>query len=94
MHTGNIVAAHLTGMLAAKRFLKKSQEDCVVDMGLQGIKYGSRLFAAVKGCVDGGANIRVKDVVFPSEERLSGTHLKAKDAKSVIEKTVKAVEAL
>ena len=85
LHTGNIVAAYLTGMLAAKRAIKAGvTEEVIIDFGLQRIQYGNRLFAAVKGLIDGGLNVRVGEGVFPSEERLNGEHLSSKDAQKVI----------
>lgn len=95
LNTGNIVSAYLTGMLAGKRAQKAGfKGECIVDLGLQSSLYGTRLFAAVKGVKDSGVNIKVGDVVFPSEERLNGTHLSAKDAQKVIDKTKKAIEGL
>lgn len=95
LNTGNLSAAYLTGFLAGKRAqLAKVEGECIVDLGLQSSFYGSRLFAAVKGVVDSGVSVRVGDAVFPSEERLSGAHLTAKDADKVIEKTKKAIEGM
>ena len=95
LNTGNISAAYLTGLLAGKRAQKaKVNADCVVDLGLQNAFKGSRLFAAVKGVMDSGVKVRVSDVVFPTEERINGEHLKAKDASKVIEKTKKAIEGM
>lgn len=95
LNTGNIVASYLTGYLAGKRLLKKGfDSEVVVDLGLQSSLYGSRLYAAVKGIKDSGINVRVSDVVFPKDERLSGAHLTAKDADKVIEKTKKAIEGI
>ncbi len=95
LNTGNIVASYLTGYLAGKRLLKKGfDSEVVVDLGLQSSLYGSRLYAAVKGIKDSGINVRVSDVVFPKDERLSGAHLTAKDAGKVIEKTKKAIEGI
>jgi len=95
LNTGNIVASYLTGYLAGKRLLKtKFDSECVVDLGLQSSLYGSRVYAAVKGIKDSGVNVRVSDVVFPTEERLSGAHLTVKDAAKIIEKTKKAIEGI
>lgn len=95
LNTGNIVSSYLTGYLAGKRLLKsKFEGECVVDLGLQFALYGSRLYAAVKGIKDSGVSVRVSDVVFPSEDRLKGAHLNAKDAEKVIEKTKKAIEGI
>jgi len=95
LNTGNIVASYLTGYLVAKKAkLKGINEDCIVDLGLQNAYYGSRLFAAVKGLMDGGLKVRVSEKVFPTEERLKGEHLKVKNVASVIEKTKKTIEAM
>lgn len=95
LHTGNVAAAYLTGLLAAKRAQNKGfKGDCILDIGLQRSIYGNRLYAAVKGVKDQGVSIRVADLVFPSEERLNGEHLKSKDAKSIVEKTKKSIGGL
>lgn len=95
LNTGNLASAYLTGYLAGKRAQKAGlKSECIVDLGLQLSLYGNRLYAAVKGVVDSGVNVRVSDVVFPSEERLTGNHLKSKDAAKEIEKIKKAVEAM
>ena len=95
LNTSNIISAYLTGLLAGKRLLKKGiKEDCIVDLGLQHANYGGKIFAAVKGIKDSGVKVRVSDVVFPSEERLSGAHLKTKDATKVIEKVKKSIEGM
>lgn len=73
--TGNLPAAYLTGMLAAKKSLKKNVKSAIVDLGLQIPAKGSRLFAAVKGAVDGGLQINCSEEAFPKEERIKGTHM-------------------
>lgn len=95
LNTGNIASAYLTGFLAAKRAMKAGfSSDAIVDLGLQKAVYGGRLYAAVKGVKDAGVNVRVSDVVFPTEERLNGEHLNSDDASKVIEKTKKSIEAM
>ena len=95
LHKGNLVSAYLTGLLAGKRALKKGlKEEIIVDFGLQEIQFGNKLFAAVKGLVDAGVNVKVGEDVFPSEERLSGAHLTTKDAQKVIEKVKKSIEGI
>ena len=93
LNTGNIVAAYLTGYLAGKRALKAGiKEECIVDLGLQKVQYGTRIFAAIKGVKDAGVEVRVSDVVFPAQERLEGAHLKEKDAQKKIEATKSAID--
>lgn len=95
LHTGNVVAAYLTGLLAGKRALNSGfKNECIVDLGIQKSLYGSRLFAAVKGIKDAGIDVKVGEVAFPKQERLEGVHLATKDASKVIEKTKKAIEGL
>ena len=74
----SISAGYLTGLLAAKK-LGKDQEKkgYILDLGLLRTIHGSRIYAIVKGLVDGGVNINVNEKIFPSEERLNGEHLKA-----------------
>ena len=95
LHTGNLPAAYLTGYLAGKRLLKSGHKsEVIVDLGMQRSIYGNRLYAAVKGILDAGVNIKTSDVVFPDESRINGEHLSVKDAGKVIEKTKKAIEGM
>ena len=95
LHTGNLPAAYLTGYLAGKRLLKTGHKsEVIVDLGLQRSIYGNRLYAAVKGILDAGVNVKTSDVVFPEESRINGEHLSVKDAAKVVEKTKKAIEGM
>jgi len=95
LNTGNLSAAYLTGFLAGKRLLKTGHKDeVIVDLGLQKSIFGTRIYAAVKGIVDAGVNVKTSDVVFPEESRINGEHLSVKDATKVIEKTKKAIEGM
>jgi len=73
--TGNLPAAYLAGVLAARKSLKKGVKVAIVDLGLQNASKGSRLFAAVKGAIDGGLEVKCSEEAFPKEERLKGTHI-------------------
>lgn len=73
--TGNLPAAYLTGMLVARKSLKKNIKTAIVDLGLQIPSKGSRLFASVKGAIDGGLGVKCSDEAFPSEDRIKGTHI-------------------
>jgi large subunit ribosomal protein L18 len=96
LNTGNTVAAYLTGMLAGKRLLalKKGTSEVIIDMGLQRSFYGGRIYAAIKGLRDSGVDVKVSDVVFPVEERLSGAHLKQDDAEKVVAKVKATLEGM
>lgn len=69
----SIPAGYLTGLLFAK---KLGNGKYIVDLGMTRTLKGSRIFSVVKGLVDGGLDINVNEIVFPSEERLNGEHLK------------------
>lgn len=79
--TGNIPAAYLTGMLAAKKALKLNRKTAIVDLGLQIPSKGSRLFSSVKGAIDGGLGITCAEDAFPKEERIKGSHISESVAK-------------
>ncbi len=70
----SIPAGYLTGILMAKKLGKGKY---VMDLGMARTLSGSRVFAVVKGLIDGGLDISANEKVFPSEDRLNGEHLKA-----------------
>ncbi|MDH3352950.1 MAG: 50S ribosomal protein L18 [Nanoarchaeota archaeon] len=82
----SIPAGYLTGILMAKKLLASSGKGkYIVDLGMTRTLKGSRVFAVVKGLIDGGLDVPANEKVFPSEERLSGDHLKD-DVKNMIAK--------
>lgn len=85
--TGNIPSAYLTGLLVAKKSLSKGINSAIIDIGLQTPSKGSRLFAVVKGAIDGGLDINCSEDAFPNEERLKGMHIN--DSVSTIFNNVK-----
>lgn len=78
----NIPAGYLTGLLMAKK-LKKGKY--IVDLGMARTLAGGRIFAVVKGLIDGGLDISANEKVFPTKERLVGEHL-SDDVKVMISK--------
>ncbi|MBR9677648.1 50S ribosomal protein L18 [Candidatus Woesearchaeota archaeon] len=76
---GNTPSAYLTGYLLAK---KSPVKKAIVDIGLHTPVRGSRLFAVVKGAVDGGLDVVHSQEALPSDERISGAHI-ANYAKSL-----------
>ena len=85
----SIPAAYLTGYLAGKKILNKSDKSndqkIILDIGLQRGIHGNRIFSALKGLVDAGVNIQHDKKAFPSEDRLNGKHLK-EEVKKELEK--------
>ena len=78
----SIPAGYLTGLLFAKKI---SKGKFIMDLGMARTESGSRIFAVVKGLIDGGLDISFDNKVAPSEERLNGEHLK-EDVKAMISK--------
>lgn len=82
VHRGNLPAAYLTGMLAAKKALEKKVTEVVVDTGMYPSIKGSRIYATIKGAIDAGLKINCDEEKFPTEDRLSGKHI-AEHAKAL-----------
>jgi large subunit ribosomal protein L18 len=78
----SVPAAYLTGILLAK---KLDEKDFIVDIGMAKNIAGNRIYAVVKGLIDGGLNINAAKESFPSEERLNGEHM-SEEVQKVITK--------
>jgi len=65
----SLPACYLTGLLLAKK--AKDIKEPIVDIGLHRNVQGNRIFAVVKGLVDGGLSVPHNSEALPSEERLS-----------------------
>lgn len=88
----NLSACYLAGLLLAKKASEKKVTSAILDLGLQTPAKGSKLYAALKGAIDGGLQIASSDSVFPSEDRLVGKHVDEKleaDFTKVKEKILK-----
>lgn len=85
--TSNLPAAYLAGYLAGVRAQKASISEAILDLGMQKAAHGGRLFAAVKGVLDAGVSVPVREEVLPSEERVLGAHIDEK-----LSKTIEAVK--
>ncbi|MBU3923684.1 MAG: hypothetical protein KJ592_02100, partial [Nanoarchaeota archaeon] len=82
----SIPAGYLTGLLFAKQIkdlVAGSRSPVagryIMDLGMARTLKGSRVFAVVKGLIDGGLDINANEKVFPSEDRLMGEHTKIAD---------------
>lgn len=71
----NTPAAYLTGMLTAHKAKEKGLKKAILDLGLQTPLKGSKLFAAAKGAIDNGLEMKAAEEIFPSEERIKGEHI-------------------
>ncbi len=83
----NTPTAYLTGLLCAKRTYDKKIKTAIIDFGLHTTQKKGRIFAAVKGILDGGIDLAhdTEKDIFPDEKRITGTHLK-KDSTKDFEK--------
>jgi large subunit ribosomal protein L18 len=75
IHKGNIPAAYLTGLLLGKNASNNGITHAVLDTGLRAPVKKSRLYACVKGVIDGGVSIPIGSDRFPTDNRLSGRHI-------------------
>ena len=81
----------LAGYLAGKRSVQNGVKKAVLDVGRADTIPGGRIFASLKGLVDGGMEIPHSDSIFPSDERIKGAHISEKINKQV-EKIMKGIE--
>lgn len=72
----NLSAAYLLGYLLAKKASGKVTE-AILDIGKRGSVAGSKIYAVVKGVIDGGVKIPLGEDVLPSDDRIKGMHIKA-----------------
>jgi len=73
--TSNIPAAYLLGILLAKKAKEKKIKEAILDIGLYLSSKGNKLYAVLKGVVEGGLHVPHSDKVFPDEKRLQGKHI-------------------
>lgn len=72
----NIPAAYLTGLLIGRKALSKKIKDVVPDIGFHTPVKGSKIYSVLKGVVDAKVNLPCDPSIFPSQERLTGEHVK------------------
>lgn len=72
---GNLPAAYLTGVLAARRAVARGVKEAVLDIGLRGPTKGSKIFAALKGLSDSGLVVPHSDQSLPPMDRINGSHI-------------------
>ncbi len=73
----NTPAAYLTGLLIAKKALEKNVNGAVLDIGLHTPTRGGRVFAVLRGAVEGGLNVPHSEEVLPDDSRIRGEHIAA-----------------
>ena len=89
--TKSVPAAYCTGYALAKQVQKSGHDEAVLDIGLAASTSGNRVFAALKGMVDGGLSVPHSEEIFPSDDRITGAHID-KSIAGAVEKTKTAIE--
>ncbi|MDP3966336.1 MAG: 50S ribosomal protein L18 [archaeon] len=84
----SIPASYLTGYLTAKKILKEKLDEPITDFGMQRVLQKTKIFAFIKGLIDGGVKIKCSKEKFPEEDRING-----KSTKSDISKTIAEVKS-
>jgi large subunit ribosomal protein L18 len=74
-HSGNTPASYLIGLLCGAEAKRKKITEAVLDKGLHASTKGSRIYAALKGAVDGGLKIPHSGDILPDDKRISGAHI-------------------
>ena len=72
---GNTPSAYLTGLITAKKAIKKGIKEAILDIGLRKPVKGGRIFACLKGTVDAGLKVPFSENILPSQERIKGEHI-------------------
>lgn len=71
-HAGSLrslAAAYLTGLLLAEK-AKTSVKNAILDMGMQRNVKGSRIFATLRGFIDGGISVPHNPTSLPDDKRI------------------------
>lgn len=72
----NVPAAYLTGILLAKKAKEKGIKKANLDIGRYTSTKGSKLYAVVKGAIEGGMKVSCDEKMLPKEDRISGKNTK------------------
>jgi len=74
--TKNLPAAYFTGVLCGARAKKAKVDTAILDLGISEPICGSKIYAVMKGVIDAGVKIPHDKKALPSEERLTGGHIR------------------
>ena len=72
---GNIPSAYLVGLLLGKKAKEKGINEAILDIGLNKSIKGSRIYALLKGALDGGLKVPCSQDILPANERIKGMHI-------------------
>ncbi|MEK6897762.1 MAG: 50S ribosomal protein L18 [Nanoarchaeota archaeon] len=77
----SIPASYLTGFLMGKKIINGKKENPIADFGMIRNVHGTKIYAFLKGLADAGIKIKCDKKNFPSEDRITGKHLKKEFSK-------------
>jgi large subunit ribosomal protein L18 len=94
--TSSTPAAYLTGMLFAAKAKKAQHDRAILDIGLNRATPGARMFAALRGAVEGGLEVPHSEEILPADERIKGEHIAAynKNAGDIVKNVEKVADAI
>jgi large subunit ribosomal protein L18 len=94
--TSSTPAAYLTGMLFAAKAKKAQHNRAILDIGLNRATPGARVFAALRGAVEGGLEVPHSEKILPSDGRVKGEHIAAynKNAGDIVKNVEKAADTI
>lgn len=71
-HCGNTPASYLIGLICGIEAKKKKITEAILDAGLHTSTKGSRIYATLKGVIDGGVKVPHSEEILPDEKTISG----------------------
>jgi large subunit ribosomal protein L18 len=94
--TSSTPAAYLTGMLFGAKAKKAQHNRAILDIGLNRATPGARVFAALRGAVEGGLEVPHSVEILPADSRVRGEHIAAynKNAGDITKNVEKVADAI
>ncbi len=86
----NAPAAYLTGLMVGKLAHTKKVSEAILDAGATKPESRGRIYAALKGAIDGGLIVPASEEILPSADRITGKHLKSAEKAAQMFNIVKA----
>ena len=74
-YTCNTPAAYLLGLIIGYKALKRGIKEAILDIGLHRSTRGNIIYAVVKGALDAGLKIPVREHMLPPDSRVKGQHI-------------------
>lgn len=88
----NLPASYLSGLAFGLICKKNGISEGILDLGLNRVTKGNRIFSALLGCIDAGLKIPHSEKNLPSEERVKGAHISQEVVKKFEEVKQKIID--